>query len=361
MLRREFLGAAAVAAACMDGRGQTKGGAIRLKTQVVQDPQLGVEAFRFLMPVDWKVEGGVVWRANPTRPATVSIRLYNPAGVEEIGAVPDIPCVWAPTLPAFGFPPGSHYLGAEVRPPIADAVEALRNLILPRYPEVRAAKMVQQEELPEMAAAIGKAYYPDLAGKARFSGGKVRLDYEYQGKPVEMDVYAIVGMWTFPIQGVPMTNWGADGIRYSRAPQGKLDEQYKLFQTVLYSEKLNLQWLNLYSQIQRMMINNQIQASNRAVELSRYLAQTNRQISDTIRRSYEQREAATDRAAANFDRYLRGVDAYRNPFGQNAVELPAGYRNVWANANGEYILSDNANFNPNVGGAQGWRQMQKQP
>jgi hypothetical protein len=42
------------------------------------------------------------------------------------------------------------------------------------------------------------------------------------------------------------------------------------------------------------------------------------------------------------------------------VELPAGYRNVWGNANGEYILSDNANYNPNVGGTQSWRQMQRQ-
>ena len=361
MLRRLFLCTAPLAVACLDGGGQTKEAAIRLKTHIVQDPQLGVEAFRFLMPTDWKVEGGVVWRANPARPATVSIRIYDSAGVEEIGAVPDIPCVWAPTLPAFGFPPGSRYLGAEVRPPIADAVETIRALILPRYPEVRAAKIVKQEELPEMAMAVANAYYPDLVGKARFSGGKVRLDYEYQGKPVEMDVYAIVGVWTFPIQGVPMTNWGADGIRYSRAPNGKLDEQYKLFQTVLYSEKLNIEWLNLYSQIQQIMVNNQIQASNRAVELSRYLTQTNRQISDTVRRSYEQRETATDRAAANFDRYIRGVDQYRNPFGSNVVELPSGYRDVWANANGEYILSDNANFNPNVGGTQGWRQMQRQP
>ena len=142
-----------------------------------------------------------------------------------------------------------------------------------------------------------------------------------------MDIYGIMGMWTARIQNVPMTFWGVDGIRYSRAEIGRVEQQFKLFQTVLYSERLNIEWLNLYSQIRQMMIRNQMEASNRAVELSRYLSQTNRQISDGIRRSGEMRQPAMDRAAANFDRYIRGVDQYR--FEGRSVELPSGYRNAW--------------------------------
>jgi hypothetical protein len=52
-------------------------GVLRLRLYAVQDSQLGVEAFRFLMPSDWKVEGRVVWRANPNRPATVALRIFN--------------------------------------------------------------------------------------------------------------------------------------------------------------------------------------------------------------------------------------------------------------------------------------------
>ena len=128
----------------------------------------------------------------------------------------------------------------------------------------------------------------------------------------------------------------------------------------MYSEKLNIQWLNPYRQVQKMMVNSQMEASNRAVELSRYLSQTNRQISDTIRQSYEQRQAAMDRAAARFDRYIRGVEQYRSPFEDRPVELPSGYRNVWANASGEYILSDNPIFNANVGGTNQWRSLNRE-
>jgi hypothetical protein len=337
-------------------------GGIRLRPYIVQDPQLGVEAFRLLVPSDWKVEGGIVWRSNPTRPATVSLRVYNPAGVEEIGVVPDIPCVWSPTLASFGFRPGSMYLGNEVRPPMGDAIQCLRGLILPRYSaQLPGAKVVAQVPLPEMAQAWAQANFPDLQGQAQFSGGKIRVEYQQQGKPVEMDVYTVVGQWTALIQRAPMTFWGADTIRYSKAEKGKLEEQYKLFQAILYSEKLNIQWMNRYAQVRDMMTQNQIDASNRAVQLSQYLSRVNNQISDTIRQSYERRQAAMDRASAKFDQTIRGVEEYRNPFEGGSVELPSGYRNVWANSLGEYILSDNSNFNPNNGSNQEWRSLQRQP
>lgn len=104
-----------------------------------------------------------------------------------------------------------------------------------------------------------------------------------------------------------------------------------------------------------------MEASNRAVQLSQYLSRINTEISDTIRRSYEQRQAAMDRATAKFDQYIRGVEEYRNPFEGRSVELPSGYRNVWTNSLGEYILSDDPSLNPNIGSNQQWRSMQRQP
>ena len=153
----------------------------------------------------------MIWRANPSRPATVSIRIYNPLGVEEIGAVPDIPCVWAATLPAFGFPQGSFYLANEVRPPVGDATVALRTLVLPRYStQLPGANIIGQQLLPEMAQAVAAANYPELQRIAKFSGGKIRIEYQHKGRPVEMDIYGIVGMWTTPIQGTPMIFWGVE-------------------------------------------------------------------------------------------------------------------------------------------------------
>jgi hypothetical protein len=41
------------------------------------------------------------------------------------------------------------------------------------------------------------------------------------------------------------------------------------------------------------------------------------------------------------------------------VELPSGYSQVWANRSGEYVMSNNTNYNPNVGSNLGWQQLKK--
>ena len=56
-----------------------------------------------------------------------------------------------------------------------------------------------------------------------------------------------------------------------------------------------------------------------------------------------------DRAADSYSQSIRGVDAYHDPTSGRAVELPGGYKQVWTNGLGEYLLSDEAGFDPNIG------------
>ena len=41
------------------------------------------------------------------------------------------------------------------------------------------------------------------------------------------------------------------------------------------------------------------------------------------------------------------------------LQLPGGYTAVWANPLGEFVLSDDANYNPNVGGSGDWQRAMK--
>jgi hypothetical protein len=43
------------------------------------------------------------------------------------------------------------------------------------------------------------------------------------------------------------------------------------------------------------------------------------------------------------------------------VQLPSGYSNVWVNRSGEYILSNQAGYNPNVGSNIEWHPLEKNP
>jgi hypothetical protein len=55
------------------------------------------------------------------------------------------------------------------------------------------------------------------------------------------------------------------------------------------------------------------------------------------------------------------VETYRNPYEDRPIQLPSGYTDVWVNRSGEYILSNQAGFDPNAGSNLEWRRMPKSP
>jgi hypothetical protein len=267
--------------------------------------------------------------------------------------------IWGPMVAPY-MPQGSHYLGAEVRPPLQDAAQCLRAIIVPRYrPQWRNAAVLKEEPLSELAQASA-AKYPELRGVARFTAARIRLAYEESGRAMEEDLYCVMMLAQVPMQGGYSIYWGPEEVRYAKAARGRLDALYPLFQAMAFSERLDLRWFNIYQQISQFMVQEQMAASNRALELSRYLSRVNNEISSIIRGAYSNRQAAMDRVNANWARHVRGVDEYANPWGNNNTQLPSGYDHAWANSRGEYLLSNDSNFNPNVGTNQEWRQMKRQ-
>jgi len=56
---------------------------------------------------------------------------------------------------------------------------------------------------------------------------------------------------------------------------------------------------------------------------------------------------------------FRRVDAFSPPRCEEVVELPAGYGHAWANNLGEYIVTEDSNFNPNLSSNLHWEPMQQ--
>jgi hypothetical protein len=123
------------------------------------------------------------------------------------------------------------------------------------------------------------------------------------------------------------------------------------------SFRVNLVWFSKYRQVLQMWQQNQMQAIRSAGELSRYIARTTDEIAAMTRQQYENQQSAYDRINERFSRYIRGVESYRDPFRGRDVELPSGYREAWVSGRGEYLLSNDPNFNPNVGDTVEWRPM----
>lgn len=339
---------------------------VRLKTIVCTDQQgIGIEAFRFLIPADWEFEGGVHWLLNnPGMPAVIAFRARNPQGLESLEVFPNISCFWTNNpMTQMLFPIGSLYFGNEVRPPMP-ALQALRELVIPRYRGgVPGLQIVAQEHLPDLPRALQAQSPAAPSVPVQTDGARVRIRYQVGGQEVEEDIFGVVEITGFSaptMMGVTQTLfWMVEYLFSFRAPAGHLDRLGDLFQGIVRSFRLNPEWFGRYLQVSQFLIRNQIQQIRHVGEISRIVSQNSSQISDMMMDTYYRRQETMDRLAEQFSQTIRGVDAYYDPFAGQGVELPGGYRYAWATPLGEYILTDDPNFNPNIGSTQTWERMER--
>ena len=338
---------------------------LRLKPLVCMDTQgLGIEALRLLMPVGWEFNGGVYWPMdNPAMPAVIAFQVYNPAGHEALEVLPNLAFYWTTNpMTLMTCPPGSRYFGNEVRPPVG-AVQALCEVVVPRFRgRVPGVRVVRQEPLPELARAVG-AGAAVAGGTTWADSARIRLCYTWGGNAIEEDLYGVVEVTRVPVPALfgmaENIFWMVDYLFSCRAAAGRLDGLADLFRVLAHSIRLNPQWHVRCQQVIQYLVQNQIQHIRNIGQISRMISQTAAEAREDQLASYYHRQQVMDRLATDWSQTIRGVDEYHNPFEGRPVELPAGYRQAWVNNLGEYILSDDLNYNPNIGSNLHWEPMQR--
>jgi hypothetical protein len=338
--------------------------AVRFTTlRYIDQSGTGIEAFSMLVPAGWEFRGGITWVLdNPGMPATAAFTVRNPAGSEEFEVFPNQAFFWTDDgMMRSLFPVGSRYFGSEVRPP-AGPLDALREIALPRFRQgAEGLRVVSQETLPELARALGAQAQSAPGLTISAEAAKIRIEYSRSGIPMEEELYGVVESYSYPLQSmagvITHTNWLLDYLFSFKARKGELDGASQVFQAIVFSFRLSPQWFGKYTQTSEYLIQNQIQQIRNVGELSRIISRTSSEISDMMMDSYTQRQAVNDRIASDFSQYIRGVDEYYNPIEERPVELPTGYENAWTNSLGEYILSEDPGYNPNIGSNQNWQRM----
>ena len=339
---------------------------IHLKNVSYVDQQgIGIEAFRMLIPADWEFEGGVQWTmSNPGMPAVIAFRASNPRGAEAFEAFPNIACYWTNNPMALGMlPVGSLYYGNEVRPPVP-ALQALQDLVIPRYRgQMTGLQIVQQQHLPDLVRELRARSPVAPTGVTGADGARVRVRYREGNREIEEDVFGVVEVSRSSVPiimgATENTFWVADYLFSFRALAGTLDGLSDTFMAIVRSFRLNPQWYGRYRQVSQYMVQNQTQRIYNVGQISQIINQTHNQISHTIMDSYHQRQGTLDRLSTQFSRVIRGVDEYNDPIERQDVELPGGYEYAWSNALGEYVLTDDPGFDPNVGSNVEWGRMRR--
>ncbi|MCJ7737653.1 MAG: hypothetical protein MUQ10_10130, partial [Anaerolineae bacterium] len=329
---------------------------------------LGIEAFRMLIPAEWEFQGGVQWmRNNPGKPAVVAFRAFNPKGVECFEAFPNIACYWTNNQTAMGMTPvGSLYYGNEARPP-APVLQVLRELVVPRYRGASSGlEIVGEQPLPDLVQQMRANSPAAPTGVTSAGGGKLRLRYQMGDHVVEEDLYGVVEMSR---QSTPMMMgfmgameqifWMASYLFACRAHEGTLDGLSDTFMGLVRSFKICPEWYARYVQVSQGMIQGGMQQIANAGRISQIISQTTNEISDMMMDGYYQRQATMDHLADQFSQATRGVDGGRDSFENAEVELPGGFEHAWANALGEYIVTDDSNFDPSVEVDGDWKPMRR--
>lgn len=338
-----------------------------------------VEAFRLLIPSDWKTDGGVRWVSDlgcPNNIIHLEFRATAPDGVTGIEFLPSY--TWAssddPMMQNIIQQQAQSRAGCQIGP-VAGAVDFLRQMLVPQLR--REASVVSAEPLPSATTALQRTFatinqqYATNGLQAMRTGdvGRVRLTYTIGSRDVEEWISASVianvsvGMNSAAaLQGdynATSRNYQLTGqeIQVARAPRGHLDSQASLFSLIFQSVQVNPRYVaavtQFYANIGR--INAQANADR-----ARIWKEAQAHIEKTRRETNEYQQQVQGRINEQFGQTIRGVDSYIDPKSHERVELSAGYQNAWSNGKGEYILSESVNFDPRAALQEDWTMMKKE-
>jgi hypothetical protein len=330
------------------------GPTMRFTRLSVKDPKMSnMEAVSFLIPVGWKTEGGVQWIPDYSIQANLLMKVSDPKTGATIEFLPLQNFTWL-TQMVVPMQPGTNYLGNILWPPISDPPQFIQTFYgSTALPQLRGARIVANEDLPKIAAQVAAMN----GGQSSAKSGRVRYEYQVGGQPWEEDVYVTLVYWPTQMGAI----WSVSSAYSFRAPKGQLAHFAPVMNTTINSLRLSPDWYGGYMYVQKLFQDRMKQGIRNARILSDTITRNNEEIRQMFSDSYRQRCESQDRISQKFSEYIRGVETYRNPYEDRPIQLPSGYNDVWANRSGEYILSNQAGFDPNVGSNLEWRRMPKSP
>jgi hypothetical protein len=332
-------------------RPQSAAGAMKLTRLSVRDPGINnIEAVSLLIPAGWKAEGGIQWFRDFRILACLLMRVTDP---QTGAAVEFLPLQYFSWMNQMVVPmqPGTNYLGNVLWPPITDIPQFVQSFYASStLRHLQNARAVASEDLPKVAALAAQT-----SGASSARSGRVRYEYQVAGEPWEEDVYVTLLYTAAP----GMTIWTVGSARSFRAPKGQLESYTPIMTTIVSTSRVSLDWFAGYSYTQRLFDERMRQGIRNAGIISQTIARNSEEIRQMFDQSYRERNLSQDRINQSFTEYIRGVETYRNPYEGQPVQLPSGYSGVWVNRSGEYILSNQTGFNPNVGSNIEWQPLEK--
>lgn len=349
-----------------------------------------IASHTILVPEGWRLQGGAWWPSKPEMygiPPSQMITVSAPDG-RLVSVLPGMVAVdphpsamsmqYGNRRPADG--ESVNGLPVAALPDSAEAWRAAaeRNIFRLIAPDAQDLRVDPVSTVPALNALLQRQLEPTRAMYAESNRQMAQLQTS-----VELDgnVFATTAHYTqggkrfehllifascWRTTRSPMSSdvlWTVDPCVTYRAEEGQLAAQMPLLMAVANSLRMTQPWANMKADHLAKMSG--IAAKGNA-DRGHIWADAAKDIGRTITEGYNDRSARTDRAADNYTKGFRGVEDYVPASGSNvpAVQLPHDYSNVYGNAQGEYVLSNDPNYDPNRDPAfanRTWEPMRPQP
>ena len=333
-----------------------------------------VLAFRFLAPVDWRIGGGVRWNVPlqcQGELVTVQVRATAPEGDRAFEILPARIWRWSEDpgdvrMWQMDSTPGNQ---CAIAPPMGAAdflTQSLPGRLRPRF------EVIAVEPAPAVAEALAAEteQLHAINTPVRTDAARIRVRYADRGGEVEewltagvLQIASQTMSSSAAMQGqMAMTTTylsSASRIFGFRAPAGRLDQNQRLFATMIASAEVNPVWEAALNRVAMNLAQIQIRG---AAERSRIWSDAMAEVGRTQMQAWENQQAVQDRVAEAWSQTIRGVETFVEPSSGATVELEAGFDNAWSNGAGEYLLSDQPGFDPNaVFTNHDWTRLERRP
>lgn len=336
----------------------------------LRDPGMdGVVSHRLLKPKGWRLEGGAQWTPQRYKDFVhLNLRVEAEDGrafVVYPGGLHtyiDGPLMAGAPMPQ----PGTVSEGVTFMPPPASVQDYVTRVVLPEHrPRARDLEVVAVTPLPEIArlmeASFGMVIDNARQGDAQaaamgyrsetsfsFAAEKLHVRYEEAGAPFEEEIYCLGYVMTMATQmpsapGHTTYTWSVEDLRSARAPRGKLAATRPIIEAIAASMQQDPRWSAAIRELQARINRKELAAIARRGEIMR---QANEEVfarhQDSVRKASE----SQDRLNQKFCDMIRDVDRYSTGDGQ--VTLPSFYDRAFSDGQGNYLLTNDALFDPNT-------------
>jgi hypothetical protein len=334
----------------------TQPATMHFKKYVITDDQgfKGVEVFHGVMPVDWTVKGGVTWNMNLGPPDLIRIHWGDAQDVCAFDVYPFVNFSWSKLAgPGGRFQPGQiTSTGSIVMQPPTDQFDAFDKVIIQMFrPDLKDAKVVNKEKLPNIAKAIYAKVNTDPGYVVGVAVGRETLEYDLHGQTVQEIISGIVVEYTSKQYG--FNSWSISQASSERAPKATFDQLKPINDIMVQSLQMNPAWNQqlaalLQQRQQRTLANQRQAAANQQAQFNAIESRIGSQTAanDAEHDSYWQHSADLARQSDAEADVQREVSPWKTSDG-TTYKLPTQYGNAWSGANGEIIMNNDPGYNPN--------------